>query len=189
MVAYEYEMLERFLENSVYLDIPLKYVLLEKVQCVVMFSLKIMLKNVQRMNVSPSYINSVVLNGTGERAMMLASKVACDFYSNDTIEYISNSPSLASDTNVCSSSEHTFCDELKSFFDKKDTSSLSWKSLLKRTQGQLLSQLLMQKLHVKATSVDYGGLWQTELNIQIYQSPPAVIQKPQLRGSSVYMIG
>ena len=78
-----------------------------------------MLKNVQRMDVSPSYINSVVLNGTGERAMMLASKVACDFYSNDTIEYISNSPSLASDTNVCSSSEHTFCDELKSFFDKK----------------------------------------------------------------------
>ena len=44
MVVYEFEMIERFLENSTFLDIPIKYMLLAKCQCLVMFALKIILK-------------------------------------------------------------------------------------------------------------------------------------------------
>ena len=47
MVVYEFEMVERFLENSMYLDIPTKFVLLAQCHCLSMFALKIVLKNVQ----------------------------------------------------------------------------------------------------------------------------------------------
>ena len=65
MVAYEFEMILRFLENSVFLDIPDKFLLLAKCQCLVMFSLKIILKNVQRMDITPTYVNSVVVGEIG----------------------------------------------------------------------------------------------------------------------------
>ena len=52
MVAYEFEMLERFLENSIYLDIPMKFLLLAQSLCLVMFALKIVLRNVQRTDLS-----------------------------------------------------------------------------------------------------------------------------------------
>ena len=54
-----------------------------------MFALKVILKNVQRMDVTHSYVNSVVLDGIGKSAMMLALK-ASDFYSKDSIDYLSD---------------------------------------------------------------------------------------------------
>ena len=80
MFNYEYEMLARFLENRIYLDISLKYLLHFKVQCVLMFALKIILKNGQKVDVTHSYVDSVVLGGIGESAMRLACRAACDFY-------------------------------------------------------------------------------------------------------------
>ena len=75
-------MIEWFLQNSSYLDIPIKYMLLAKCQCLVMFSLKIILKNVQRIEITPAYIDSVLVqeNRKGKEAMKLANKVAVDIY-------------------------------------------------------------------------------------------------------------
>ena len=51
MVVYEFEMVERFLENSMYLDIPTKFLLLAQYHCLSMFALKIVLKNFQSIDV------------------------------------------------------------------------------------------------------------------------------------------
>ena len=52
MVVYEFEMVERFLENSMYLDTPTKFLLLAQCHCLSMVALKIVLKNVQSIDVS-----------------------------------------------------------------------------------------------------------------------------------------
>ena len=67
-------MLERFLENSVFFDIPLKYLILAQVHGLVMFALKIILKNVQRTNLEHNYVQSVILGNIGSNAMKLARK-------------------------------------------------------------------------------------------------------------------
>ena len=45
------------------------------------FALKIILKNVERMDVTHSYVNLVIFDRIGESAMMLALRAGCDFYS------------------------------------------------------------------------------------------------------------
>ena len=69
-------MLERFLENSVFLDIPIKFILLGKIQCLVMFALKYLLKNVQRMDITPAYVETVITKESGKSVMQLACQVA-----------------------------------------------------------------------------------------------------------------
>ena len=71
------------------------------------------------MDVTHSYVDAVVLGGIGESAMILACRAACDFYSQESLDYL-NDPALANRTNVCSSntSENTFCHEMK-FFEVK----------------------------------------------------------------------
>ena len=54
-VVYKFEMVERFLENSMYLDIPAKFLLLVQSHCLSMFALKIVLKNVTSIDVSSAY--------------------------------------------------------------------------------------------------------------------------------------
>ena len=76
MVEYEFDMFERFfLENSVFLDIPVKFLLLAKCQCLVMYSLKIILRNVQRMDITSKYVDAVIIKEEGKAAMELASRV------------------------------------------------------------------------------------------------------------------
>ena len=62
------------------------------------------------MDITHSYVNLVVLDRFGESAMMLAHRAVYDFYSKDSIDYLSD-PSFANKTNVCSSntSENTRC--------------------------------------------------------------------------------
>ena len=60
MVVYEFEMLERFFENQIYFDHPSKYILLAQVQCLVMFSLKIILRAIQMTNITYIYVNNVI---------------------------------------------------------------------------------------------------------------------------------
>ena len=54
-----------------------------------MFALKIILKNVQRMDITPEYINNVLVKetGKGKEAMMLASQVAVDVYLEKDLSY------------------------------------------------------------------------------------------------------
>ena len=88
MVVYEFEMLERFLENSLFLDIPIKFLLLAKFHCLTMFALKIILKNVQRIDVTPEYVQKVIVGEVGRNSMELACKVAIDVYSNKDTSYM-----------------------------------------------------------------------------------------------------
>ena len=88
MVVYEFEMVERFLENSVYLDVPLKYLLLAKCHCLSMFALKIILKNVQMADVECSYVDEMVVKQSGKDAMILATQVAFDVFSGNPIDYL-----------------------------------------------------------------------------------------------------
>ena len=61
MVVYEFEMLDRFLENVLYFDIPSKHILLAQCHGLVMFALKIILKNVQRTDLTHNYVQSVIV--------------------------------------------------------------------------------------------------------------------------------
>ena len=90
MVVYEFEMVERFLENSMYLDIPTKCLLLAQCHCLSMFALKIVLKNVQSIDVSSAYIESVILNEKGRHAMLLGTRAAFDLYSGKQTPYLSD---------------------------------------------------------------------------------------------------
>ena len=120
MVVYEFEMIERFLENSVFLDIPIKFLMLAKCQCLVMFCLKIKLKNVQRMDITSDYVNKVIVNQLGKEAMKLSNQVAVDLLLNKSTEYIDSKP-ISEQTDICFLSEHTFCHELRQYItDKKD---------------------------------------------------------------------
>ena len=88
MVVYEFEMLERFLENSLFLDIPIKFLLLAEFYCLTMFALKIILKNVQRIDVTPEYVQKVIVGEVGRNSMELACRVAIDVYSNKDTSYL-----------------------------------------------------------------------------------------------------
>ena len=61
MVVYEWDMIKSFLENVVYFNHPSKYLLLAQVHGLVMFSLKIILKNVQRTDLRYFYVKSVIV--------------------------------------------------------------------------------------------------------------------------------
>ena len=93
-------MLERFLESKVYFDHPQKYLILAKVYCLVMFSLKIILKCVQKTNISQKYVKSVILDGHGKKAMNFASQVALDVYNNNSISYLLEDKHKEKDYNV-----------------------------------------------------------------------------------------
>lgn len=121
MVVYEFEMIERFLENSVFLDIPVKFLMLAKCQCLVMFSFKIILRNVQRMDITPEYVNKVIVQEYGKEAMKLASQVAMDLYRNNEIDYLESKP-IIDKTNIClmrDDTKKTFCDELIKYTSEK----------------------------------------------------------------------
>ena len=61
-----------------------------KCHCLVMFALKIILKNVQRIDITPAYINSVLVqeDRKGKEAMKLANKVAVDIYLKKDVSYL-----------------------------------------------------------------------------------------------------
>ena len=88
MVVYEFEMLERFIENSLFLGIPIKFLLLAKFHCLTMFALKIILKNVQRIDVTPEYVQKFIFGEVGRDSMELACRVAIDVYSKKDISYL-----------------------------------------------------------------------------------------------------
>ena len=93
-------MVESFLDNSVHFDIPLKFQLIAQCHLLVMFALKIILKYVQKTNISYNYVSSVVVGDMGKNAMKLALKVAVDIYNNINIDYLLEDESL-SQSDIC----------------------------------------------------------------------------------------
>ena len=61
MVVYEFERLERFLENQEYFDYYLlKYFIMVQVHCLVMFAMKIILCAVQKTTITFDYFKTVI---------------------------------------------------------------------------------------------------------------------------------
>ena len=99
-------MVERFLVDFPYIDIPEKYLLLAHAHFLSVFALKIVLKIVHTIDVSPIYVTSVVARDIGKRAMKLASKVALDGSNSETkdlspIGYLKEDTKLSDKSNVC----------------------------------------------------------------------------------------
>ena len=70
-----------------------------------MFALKYLLKNEQKIDITPAYINSVIIKEAGKAAMKLACQVAGDVYSGKDICYL-DQPNIESD--ICCDREKTF---------------------------------------------------------------------------------
>ena len=90
-----------------------------------MFALKIIFLNVQRIEITPAYIDSVLVqeNGKGKEAMKLENKVAVDIYLKKDASYLEDE-TLIEKTNICFRSDltkKTFCSELLNYTkDNKD---------------------------------------------------------------------
>merc|ERR1711874_946374 len=89
---------------------------LAKSQCLVMFALKYLLKNVQRIDITPAYINTVITKEAGKAAMQLACQMAVDVYSGKDISYL-DQPNMESD--ICYDRERTFSNILKTYVTNK----------------------------------------------------------------------
>ena len=57
-----------------------------------MFCLKIILKNVQKIDITSDYVNKVIVNELGKEAMKLANKVAADVFLKNTTDYLDSKP-------------------------------------------------------------------------------------------------
>ena len=81
MSIYEFDQIFRFLECKTYWDIPWNYEVLSQIYCHILFALRIMLRKVQKTDVSAKYVNRVFkphdgCDPDGKQAMKLALKVA-----------------------------------------------------------------------------------------------------------------
>ena len=83
-----------------------------------MFALKLILKHVQMLNVTPDYIQTVVVSTVGKDARFLASREAVDLVESNSISYLSEDKQLSSTTNVCMG-EKSFCTHLDKYVTEK----------------------------------------------------------------------
>ena len=82
--------------------------------------LRVILKNVQKIDITSDYVNKVIVNELGKEAMKLANKVAVDVFLKNTTEYLDSKP-IIEQTDICFMSKNTFCDELRQYItDKKE---------------------------------------------------------------------
>ena len=96
-----------------------KFLYLAQVQCLVMFTLKIILKNVQKLNVCHHYVQNVFQSGAGQEAMLLASKVSLDLHYGHNVNYLVNDKSLSENSNVCTGNSPPFSHVLFNYVCEK----------------------------------------------------------------------
>ena len=88
MCLYEWDLVDRFLQNSSYYEVPIQYLVTAKVYCVVIFTFKIILKIVQKVDVSYEFLCDFFYqskgNKYGEKIMFIALNVAEEFVLNGT---------------------------------------------------------------------------------------------------------
>ena len=84
-----------------------------------MFTLKIILKNVQKLNVSHHYVQNVFQSGAGQEAMLLASKVSLDLHYRHNVNYLVNDKSLSENSNVCTGNSPPFSHVLFNYVCEK----------------------------------------------------------------------
>jgi len=122
MVLYELEMLDRFLDNKVYFEVPVDIEITASVYMIVMFGLKVILKMVQKTDISPEYVNAVFMDETkcyGEKLMLACLDIAVQEVSLGYHELEADIPDVLSQPVVMKGSdENKFYEELKKFLKK-----------------------------------------------------------------------
>lgn len=77
MCLYEFDMVERFLENREFFDMQGQFVVLAILYCLPMFCLKIFLKCCQKTTVTSEYVqNTITTGGSGKKTMLFCLQVA-----------------------------------------------------------------------------------------------------------------
>ena len=118
-----------------------------------MFALKIILKNVQKLNISSQYVNEVIVSQRGKRAMLLAVQVAEDFHEGKDISFLDKGVNLGKDTDTFFFQTKVKLQHLKHVlpiiftptFWIKNISSVTMKIPKKKIQELLHCQSLQQR--------------------------------------------
>ena len=82
------------------MQIPRQKVILSQLYCLVMFGLKIILKNCQRTNISCDYVEKVIVGDYGEQIMKYCLKVAYNLLKDGNESLKDEQPGILSD-NPC----------------------------------------------------------------------------------------
>ena len=118
---YEFDQVLRFLDCKVYWDVPWYIETLAQLYCPVLFAVKVMLKKVQKTDVSSDYIKRVLKGSSsnGKKAMTLALRVAKEVAERKSIAYllpgVDNTDILNTESD---SRSDTFSSELYRFYQK-----------------------------------------------------------------------
>ena len=91
---YEWDMLDRFLSNAKYFEIPHNILTTAKFYCIAMFCLKLILKIVQKVDTSYGFIEKFVLNSEdydyGKKFMEVGLSSAEESYNDQPLDSLEN---------------------------------------------------------------------------------------------------
>ena len=120
MCLYEFEMTLRFLENKVYFEIPRDKVILCQMYCMVMFGLKIILKQCQKTDVTDAYVGKVIVGDYGEKIMKYCLNVGYNLLKYGTSTTEDEHPDiLAEFPSLVQAEKNKFIIELQDFVTEK----------------------------------------------------------------------
>ena len=118
MCLYEFDMVHRFLQNKMYFENPTEFVVLSQMYCLVMRSVKIMLKQAQKVDITHQYVNKVIREKDcfGEVIMKYCLKRSVDILVDGTSDFKDwVHDILGEPVTIKEPSSNTFISELKKF--------------------------------------------------------------------------
>ena len=167
MCLYEFDMVLRFIQNRDYFDVKGDVIILSILYCVVMFSLKILLKQCQKTDVSSNFVNESIVckNNAGQKTMKLCLHAAesnllynslCLDPTHTCISIKCKEPYkgnnkfpdiLSSGCDDKEFKENNFINNLKHFFEKNNdflSLPLDFESLIRDTRGKQGSEEIIK---------------------------------------------
>ena len=93
MCLYEWNMIDRFLDNSIYFEIPLMMLITAKMYCLPMFGLKVLLKLAQKVDISYVFLKAYIFNlqeiNYGKEFMIICLNIAAELALEGTFDELS----------------------------------------------------------------------------------------------------
>ena len=87
---YEWNMIDRFLDNSIYFEIPLMMLITAKMYCLPMFGLKVLLKLAQKLDISYVFLKAYIFNlqeiNYGKEFMIICLNIAAELALEGTFD-------------------------------------------------------------------------------------------------------
>ena len=104
------------------MQIPRQKVILSQLYCLVMFGLKIILKNCQRTNISCDYVEKVIVGDYGEQIMKYCLKVAYNLLKDGNESFKDEQPDILSDNPyIVKAEDNSFLIQLKKYVNDNIT--------------------------------------------------------------------